>query len=392
MSFVSKKQSTRLAFANVVPRLKIWIVMAVVLAAIGLFQSSSAQDEVAFGYQHTSNAVTKGIDFDHRMPMVTGDLQRTIDAGMHIENIYNLNLKDKSFWAEGWFWSKWRPEIQEIIDAEKIQLSQVLEFTNEIEATSMVVEPDTAEPVKLDDGSFYQLYRFSGQFFMNDLELAGFPFYDMNLAIILETRPDALSCYEGGPPCVSLMPDNAISNGLVGQFADINGYDKVGSLVKPFTHQYNTNFGIGEPSAFPSIDFGIVYKTNLFSAFAQYIMPLLVVIGIVIASPSLPGSLGDVRLAIPTTALLTLIFLQQTYRADLPPLSYTTFLDMLYIYAYLVSFVFFLLFCWSTFYFNEAAECDQCLVEKRIGGIDWKFQLGALISLALLLPLSFVLF
>jgi hypothetical protein len=256
----------------------------------------------------------------------------------------------------------------------------------------MVVEPDTTEPVKLDDGRFYQLFRFSGHFYMNDLMLAGFPFYDMNLPIILETRPDALSCYEGGPPCVSLVPEDTTSESLIGQFADINGYNKAGTIVEPFTHQYNTNFGIGKPSAFPAIDFGIVYKTNFFSAFGQYILPLLVVIGIVIASPSLPGSLGDVRLAIPTTALLTLIFLQQTYRADLPALSYTTLLDLLYIYAYLISFAFFLLFCWSTFYFNEAAEGDQCLAEKRIGSIDWKFQLVSLIILALLLPLSFVLF
>ena len=386
-----KNQSTGFSLANAASRLKIWIMMAVVLAAIGLFQASSAQDEVAFNNQNTRNAVTKGMDFQHRMPMVTGDIQRTIDTGMHIENIYQLNLKDKTFWAEGWYWIKWRPEVQKIIEAEKIPLSQVLEFTNQIESTNMVLEPDTTEPVKLDDGRLYQLFRFSGHFFVNDLSLAGFPFYDMSLPITMETRPDALSCYEGGPPCTSLLPEKNISNTLIGQFADVNGYDMVGSLVKPFLHQYNTTFGIGKPSAFPSIDYGIVYKTNFFSAFGQYILPLLVVIGIVIASPSLPGSLGDVRLAIPTTALLTLIFLQQSYRADLPPLSYTTFLDLLYIYAYLVSIVFFLLFCWGTVYYNKAGEGGELLAAQHIDRVDWKFQLVALIALALLVPLAFVL-
>ena len=125
-------------------------------------------------------------------------------------------------------------------------------------------------------------------------------------------------------------------------------------------------------------------------------MPLLVVIGIVIASPSLPGSLGDVRLAIPTTALLTLIFLQQSYRADLPALSYTTFLDMLYIYAYLVSIAFFLLFCWGTVYYNYAGEGNageggELLAAQHINRVDWKFQLAALISLAVLVPLAVVL-
>jgi hypothetical protein len=146
---VPKNQSTGFSLANAVSRLKIWIMMAVVLAAIGLFQASSAQDEVAFNNQNTRNAVTKGMGFQHRMPMVTGDIQRTIDTGMHIENIYQLNLKDKTFWAEGWYWIKWRPEVQKIIEAEKIPLNNVLEFTNQIEATNMVIDPDTTEPVKL---------------------------------------------------------------------------------------------------------------------------------------------------------------------------------------------------------------------------------------------------
>ena len=386
-----KQQPAGFTFANAASRLKIWIMMAVVLAAIGLFQASSAQDEVAFNNQHTRNAVTKGMDFEHRKPMVYGNVQRTIDTGMHIENIYQLNLKDKNFWADGWYWFKWRPEIQKAIEAEKIPLNQVLEFTNQIEATNMVIDPDTTEPVKLEDGRLYQLFRFSGHFFVNDLNLSGFPFFDMNLPITMETRPDALSCYEGGPPCASLLPESNVANTLIGQFADVNGYDMVGSSVKPFLHQYSTTFGVGNPSAFPSIDYGMVYKTNFLSAFSQYILPLLVVIGIVIASPSLPGSLGDVRLAIPTTALLTLIFLQQSYRADLPSLSYATFLDLLYIYAYLVSILFFLLFCWGTVYYNNATEGGELLAAQHINRVDWKFQLSALISLALLVPLAFVL-
>jgi len=388
---VPKQQPAGFTFANAASRLKIWIMMAVVLAAIGLFQASSAQDEVAFNNQNTRTAVSKGMDFEHRKPMVYGNVQRTIDTGMHIENIYQLNLKDKSFWADGWYWFKWRPEIQKAIEAEKIPLNQVLEFTNQIEATNMVIDPDTTEPVKLEDGRLYQLFRFSGHFFVNDLNLSGFPFFDMNLPITMETRPDALSCYEGGPPCASLLPESNVANTLIGQFADVNGYDMVGSSVKPFLHQYSTTFGVGNPSAFPSIDYGIVYKTNFLSAFSQYILPLLVVIGIVIASPSLPGSLGDVRLAIPTTALLTLIFLQQSYRADLPSLSYTTFLDLLYIYAYLVSILFFLLFCWGTVYYNNATEGGELLAALHINRVDWKFQLAALISLALLVPLAFVL-
>jgi hypothetical protein len=371
-------------------RLKILIMMAVVLFAIGFYQVTSAQNAIAFNNQHTRNANTKGMDFDHDMPVVYGSVQRTIDTGMHIENIYQLNLKDKTFWAEGWYWVKWRPEIQKIIESDKIPLDHILEFTNEIESASMVVEPDNTEPVKQPDGRLYQLYRFSGHFFVNDLSLAGFPFFDMNLPITMETRPDSLACYENSVSCVSLLPESNVSHTLIGKYADINGYEMVGSLVKPYLHYYNTNFGSGA-SGFSAVDYGIVYKTNFLSAFWQYLLPLLVVVGVVIASPSLPGALGDVRLAIPTTALLTLIFLQQAYRADLPPLSYPTFLDYLYIYAYLVSISFFLLFCWGSNYYHLAQEGGELAAEQHINKVDWKFQLVALIAMALLVPLAFIL-
>ena len=110
-----------------------------------------------------------------------------------------------------------------------------------------------------------------------------------------------------------------------------------------------------------------------------------------IASPSLPGSLGDVRLAIPTTALLTLIFLQQSYRADLPSLSYATFLDILYVYAYLVAIAFVLLFCWGSNYYHQASEGGELIAEQHIDRVDWRCQLAALISLILLVVLAIVL-
>jgi hypothetical protein len=143
------------------------------------------------------------------------------------------------------------------------------------------------------------MFRFSGHFFVNDLNLAGFPFYDMNLTITMETRSVALSCYEGGPPCISLVPESNVSKILIGQFADVNGYDKVGSLVKPFQHQYNITFGTCIP----------------------YIKA------------------------------------RESFRLQV----------------------------------NKVGDGGELLAEQHINRVDWKFQLAALIALALLLPLAFVL-
>lgn len=108
-------------------------------------------------------------------------------------------------------------------------------------------------------------------------------------------------------------------------------------------HKYNSNFGFGEePTDFSSVDFNFIYSSNPIAACSRHVLPLLVIVGIVLASPSLPGSIGDVHLAIPSAALLTLIFLNQSCQTEIPPLSYTTFLGYLYIktnrqYRYLFS-------------------------------------------------------
>jgi TRAP-type C4-dicarboxylate transport system permease small subunit len=75
----------------------------------------------------------------------------------------------------------------------------------------------------------------------------------------------------------------------------------------------------------------------------------------------------------------------------MPPLSNPTFLEYLYIYAYIVSIAFFLLFCWGTNYYHKFQESGELAAEQHINKVDWKFQLVALITLALLVPLAFIL-
>ena len=317
--------------------------------------------------------------------------ERTIEVGAHIENIHQLSLKDKVYWMEGWYWLKWPEAIDKLIKADKVPLDQIVEFTNVVEETNLTETLDTAEPIFMDEEKrYYQLVRFSGRFYVNDLDLRRYPFVQITLPLTLEAKPDNLSCYPSGPPCVGLKPESDVVNMLVGQFADINGYDLTAAEVRPFLHQYSTTFGIHGLSAFNAIDFNLIYKTNPLAALAQYILPLMVITGIVLASPSLPGSLGDVRLAIPTTALLTLIFLQQGYQANLPSLSYTTFLDWLYLYAYLISIVFFILFCWSTNRFNYVDEDFRVDEEIIINRVDRRIQMIAVIVLFLLIPFAWL--
>ena len=91
-------------------------------------------------------------------------------------------------------------------------------------------------------------------------------------------------------------------------------------------------------------------------------------------APSVAGALGDIRVAIPSTALLTLIFLQQAYHDELPPLPYLTFLDELFAASYAIALGLFALFTWGTNAYASAALEDRPAVSARIDRTDLIFQ------------------
>jgi hypothetical protein len=115
----------------------------------------------------------------------------------------------------------------------------------------------------------------------------------------------------------------------------------------------------------------------------QWILPFLLVLCLVLLAPSLEGSLGDARLAIPPTSLLTLVFLQQTYKAEMPPTAYLTFLDVLYAYGYALSVGLFVLFLWGSNQLEAADDGQRERLMRRINRVDLRCQIGGVLGLAL---------
>ena len=96
----------------------------------------------------------------------------------------------------------------------------------------------------------------------------------------------------------------------------------------------------------------------------------------------------DVRLAIPSTGLLTMIFLQQTYKANLPPMDGLSFLDVLYAYSYLVSIFTFALFLWSSNLLLGLEGASLAVARSRIIRMDRRFQLVSVLGFALVAVLA----
>ena len=312
---------------------------------------------------------------------------RQIEVGMHIKNIYNLSLKDKTFAADGWFWLKWPESIQQLIQSDQLPISELVELVNQVESYDAQLEPDSNEPQRLAGGRYLQLFRFSSKFYDDQQNLRNFPFESLELPISLEVRPSQFSMGAQGIVLVPKLRDRE----LQGDSVTLNGYSVEGVTSSSAIHSYTTSFGeegVANAGEYSMATFEISYRTNGWAAFYRFVLPWLAVMVILLLTPNLEGNLNDLRLAIPSTALLTLVFLQGGAHADLPALDYLTFLDKLYLFGYVVATAEFWLFVWGSNLISRAPEAEHTQVMDHINRVDLIYQITTIAGCFIILLLG----
>ena len=79
-------------------------------------------------------------------------------------------------------------------------------------------------------------------------------------------------------------------------------------------------------------------KRSFSSSFVRYLMPIIFSVMVLTLTDQLSSKESwEIKVATPPTVLLTLIFMQNTYHSQIPQLGYITWLDKLYLLAYLAS-------------------------------------------------------
>lgn len=327
-------------------------------------------------------------DFSRRDQLLPANLPSPSDhhaialnLGVYVENIYNFSPNQKTFDAEGWVWLTWPPSAQELFDANGIPATQMLDFVNSVNGWDFSLTPAHREPIRLPNGDYYQNFRYSGHFYANELNFRQFPFQTLRLAQTFElnSEDEALNAKH-----IKLIPDIAESG--TGEYIDIMGYITRGSEIKAFIHNYGTNFGLVDSDddttkKISQVRFEVIYKKSITSSILELFLPLVTVMALVMFAPMLSSSLWDVRVGLPPMVLLTLIFLQQGYKAELPDLPYVTFLDTIYNLCYLTTLILFCLFMWGSNKLDEASELERPAVIARINTMDLRFQIGLSIAL-----------
>ncbi|MCT0226043.1 hypothetical protein KQ310_12940 [Synechococcus sp. CS-1328] len=266
-----------------------------------------------------------------------------VQVGVYANSTYDLELNIPSYSSNGYVWLRWDEPLQRYFDAQNTSIDRRFTLLNGLLSNAdPVLRPLVERPVRLADGSFYQLFNYLGRFYIDRASFRHFPFMTVSLPLVLEVED-----VDGGLDYTSLRLEPDLQNSGMGLYAGIIGWLNRGWSIAEYRHHYATNFGLGgAENDYSQVVFDISFGISAWAAFWRLLLPLAVLMVMVLLVFKVRPDEQDARASIPVTVLLTLVFLQQTYRAELPQLPFLTFLDQVYVVAYVITLMAFVLVIW----------------------------------------------
>jgi len=307
-----------------------------------------------------------------------------IYGGINVEKVYELDLNSRTFTADGSFWLEWPTSAEQMMESEHTRPIDLVVLQNRIETWDSTFSAATPDSVELSSGRRYQLYHFSSRFYDDTISFKRDPFDLLSLPIVVELKQPYMSQKYAD---VRLLPQPHAGR-LVDNALSLSGYELKDVSWKGYVKSRLSRFGLWYAPSLAQLRLEMIFQSNIWPGLINWILPLMIINSIALMAPSVEGSLADVRLAIPSTALLTLIFLQQSYHSSLPKLSYTTFLDDLFSCSYLISMALFALFTWGHNTYSSATEAQKEQAMKAINRTDLYFQVSSVMLLVVVATIS----
>ncbi len=266
-----------------------------------------------------------------------------VQVGVYANSTYDLELSTPSFSSNGYVWLRWDEPLQRYLDERQAGIHNRISLLNGLLSDAdPVLLPLSDQAERLADGSYYQLFSYIGRFYIDRASFRHYPFTTVSLPLVIEADD-----IDGELDYRNLRFEPDLQNSGTGLYAGIIGWLSRGWSIAEYRHHYATNFGLGGPeNDYSQVVFDMAYGTSAWAAFWRLLLPLTVLMAMVLLVFKVRPDEQDARASIPVTVLLTLVFLQQTYRSELPQLPFLTFLDQVYVVAYVVTLVAFVLVLW----------------------------------------------
>ena len=259
-----------------------------------------------------------------------------VDLGLYIDSLYDLNLSKLTFKARGWLWYNWTktPLIEGKVDPGQMGRFD-LNFLDEIDVNQEISsQQPVAERMKSGELSYWNETSFDAKLAAPSINLRNYPFDSQELSILV-TNP-------------VLVTEDLIYN--IQQFRvpprifNISGYrldgisfaDEIRIYTSNFTDSSSVSWRSDSAATQSQATFKIFISRNPLTSLLEFVMPLAIVSFLAVSVVRLDLRYWEVKLTAPPAAILSLIFLQNTYQQDLPRVSYVTCMDLMFLIGYLV--------------------------------------------------------
>ena len=259
-----------------------------------------------------------------------------VDLGLYIDSLYDLDLSRLTFKARGWLWYEWTKTA--LIDG-KVDPGQMGNFDlNFLDESDVNQEISSQRPVVKEgpDGSTanWNETSFDAKLSAPAINLHNYPFDRQQLSILV-TNP----VLETGELMYKIQQFR-----LPPRVFNISGYkldgisyaDEIRIYTSNFSNSSNVSWLDGTATTQSQAAFKIFISRNPLTSLLEYVMPLTIVSFLAVSVVRLGTRYWEVKLTAPPAAILSLIFLQNTFGQDLPRVSYMTCMDLMFLLGYLV--------------------------------------------------------
>ena len=279
------------------------VLLALAILALAMFARIAGADEVKQAVKPAAKSAPQDVA-----------------VGFYPYTIYALSQQDNIFSADFYMWMRWKGELDP---------TATVEFVNNVERSEFVSNRVFEKPVVFDDGQSLQQMRVQGKF-SQPLSLHNYPLdkHELNIALQDNTFPiDELIYRED-------VGQSNLASKIV-----LPGWKITGWKITSEPQTFSTDFGDirkKERAAYSTIRFTLSIERTLSFFVWKLMLPLAIVLLLGCSALFIHPEYSDTRLGAPTTALLSLVFLQQSYSSTLPEIGYLVLLDKIYVLAYVV--------------------------------------------------------
>ena len=260
-------------------------------------------------------------------------LNKTI-TGIFIEKLYDIDLAKGTFRAKGYVWTKWYGVLkgwdleswkkQDPLDGFYMNSTNKHDATFSGEGYTYKSDHSWNYTYRMFDAEFESTYTFNKYPFDSQV-VSLYVFHDTDAAV-LRTYIDR----------DSITQENADS---------FKEYRMRKQVFRDLVYEYPTRFGFTDYDSEEQQNYSvsaIKAEINLAKSFGsgfgkEILPPLLVSLLLLVNTIAPKNNWEDIKAAVPPAVFLSLIFLQQGYRSNLPALNYLTFIDVYYLLLYILT-------------------------------------------------------